>query len=140
MRDNNIGLILLLLIFTSCNLNYSVHNDIKLKAKKIDGVEYRFTNMLVHKKIGFSFFKNKSFYNEISFYGMGRMISKKTDVSDFEKRLNTKKINLLRVDSVNFSVNKNKDKIDLIYYLNLFDNKETVTFIMSKNENKWELE
>lgn len=108
----------------------------KMKKKTIEGTEYTFTNFSKYKKIGFFFLKSNKFQNNVSFFGTGKTIHKR----DFDQKLKGKKSDLILIDSVSFSINEKRDKIDLIYSLNLIDSKETVVFEMSKENDSWEIE
>lgn len=132
----HIFFVLMAFILTSCNFNYSVGTDMKMKKKTIEGTEYTFTNFSKYKKIGFFFLKSNKFQNNVSFFGTGKTIHKR----DFDQKLKGKKSDLILIDSVSFSINEKRDKIDLIYSLNLIDSKETVVFEMSKENDSWEIE
>ncbi len=131
--------LLLLFLLTSCHLNYSVGTDNKMKTKTIEGKDYIFSNLSKEKEFGFSFFKRKDYKNEISFYGLGQMISKEIDLDAIEKKMNKRNIDFIMIDSISFSINKKKTEIDLIYYFNLFESKEKVIFNLKREKNKWDL-
>ncbi|KJF43243.1 hypothetical protein LH29_13385 [Draconibacterium sediminis] len=108
--------------------------------KKINGVEYLFKN---HVKCDttITFQRNKNFHlkNKVVFWGMDKDIEIEINKSDFEKKIDFDKIEAFRIDSVSFSVNENKDKIDLIYYLDLGNKRKTVTIGLEKDNETWNL-
>lgn len=139
-KHKHLFFVLLAFILTSCSFNYSVGTDMKMKKKTIEGTEYIFTNFSKHKKIGFFFLKSNKFQNNVSFFGTGKTIHKTILKRDFDQKLKGKKSDLILIDSVSFSINEKKDNIDLIYYLNLINSRETVVFEMSKENDSWEIE
>lgn len=70
---------------------------------------------------------------------MDKEIEREINKSDFEKKVDLQKIEKLIIDSVSFSVSENKDKIDLIYYLNLGNKFQKVTIGLEKDNEIWNL-
>lgn len=110
-----------------------------MKTKNIDGIDYVFLNHSKEKEFRYSFFKRKEYNNKISFSGLGETINKEIDLEDIKKKLDARKIDFIMIDSVSFSINKKKDEVDLIYFLNLFESKEKVVFNLKRGKNKWDL-
>ena len=107
----------------------------RTKNKSIDGVDYMFANYAEYKNTQALFTKGFQLKNKISFYGMEKAINK----SDFEKKIDFDKIEGFHIDSLSFSVNDNKDKIDLIYYLDLGNKSKIVTIGLEKDNETWSL-
>ncbi|WP_186755828.1 hypothetical protein [Echinicola salinicaeni] len=127
------------LVFTACGVSYSEKNSVKIKEKNIDGVEYRFANQSKYKSVKFSFARGFMLENKISFIGLEDDIHKVIGKSDFERKINLKNTESLHIDSISFDVNKSKNKIDLLYYLNLDNQAEMVTMSLEKNKDQWTL-
>ncbi|WP_303924701.1 hypothetical protein [Draconibacterium sediminis] len=134
-----IWLTLTIIIFTSCNFSYSGKKEMRTKNKSIDGVDYMFANYAEYKNTQVLFAKGFQFKSKISFYGMEKAIEKEINKSDFEKKIDFDKIEAFHIDSVSFSVNENKDKVDLIYYLDLGNKRKMVTIGLEKDNEIWSL-
>lgn len=134
-----ISLTLTITILASCNFSYSGKKEMRTKNKTIDGTDYMFANYAEYKNTQVSFAKGFQLTNKISFYGMEKAIEKVIYKSDFEKKIDFNKIEAFHIDSVSFSVNDNKDKVDLIYYLDLGNKHKTVTIGMEKDNDNWSL-
>ena len=131
--------ILSILIFTSCNLSYSKKTEVKTVNKTIDGVDYSLENIAEYKNSEVLFAKKFELNNIIIFHGMEKAIGRIIYKSDFEDKIDFNKIKKFHIDSVSFSVNSNKDKVDLVYYLDLGNNHETVTMELGKDNGTWNL-
>ncbi len=134
-----IWLALTIIIFTSCKFSYSWKNELRTKNKSIDGVDYTFSNYTEYKNTQLLFIKGFQFKSIISFCGMEKDIGKVINKSDFEKKIDFDKIEAFHIDSVSFSVNENKDKVDLIYYLDLGNQRKMVTIGLEKDNETWSL-
>jgi hypothetical protein len=135
-----ITLTITILIITSCNISFTGKKETKTKNKMIDGVDYMFSNYAEYKNVGVSFAKGFQLKNKISFYGMEKAIVKVIYKSDFEKKIDLKLIESFHIDSVSFTVNENRDRIDLLYHLNLGDKFKTVTMSLEKDNDIWSLD
>jgi hypothetical protein len=135
-----ISLALIITIFTSCNFSYSKTTEIRTKIKLIDGVNYMFLNNAEYINTQVSIAKGFQIKNMISFYGMGEAIEKVIDKSYFEKMIDLNEIEAFHIDSISFTINENKDKVDLIYYLDLGNKSKIVTIDLKKNNENWSLD
>ncbi|WP_215225283.1 hypothetical protein [Echinicola shivajiensis] len=130
---------LITLIFTSCGVSYSEKKSIKIKEKTIDGSKYRLFNRLKFKSVKFHFAKGFMLENKISFIGLENDIHKIIDRSEFEKKVDLNSTESFQIDSVSFVVNESKDKVELLYYLNIDDQPELVTMSLEKDKDQWTL-
>ncbi len=128
-----------ILIFTSCNFSFSLEKNMTTKSKTINGVDYVFSNDYKCKNAEMFFAKEFQLENKISFFGMGKVIKKVISKSDFEKKVDFSNIEAFDIDSVSFSVNDKKDKIELIYYLNLGNKLKSVAMRLEKDNEMWNL-
>ena len=108
--------------------------------KSINGVEYLLKNYVKYNP-AITFERNKNFHlkNKVVFWGMDKEIEIEINKSDFEKKIDFDKIEAFRIDSVSFSVNENRDKVDLIYYLDLGNKRKMATIGLEKNNETWSL-
>lgn len=140
MKTKNLILIsLAIFTFTSCNFSFSENKKMQTKRKTIEGVDYMFSNYTEYKNIKVSFVEVLQLKNKISFSGMEESIEKLIYKSDFEKKIDFKNIEFIHIDSISFLVNDQKDKIDLIYYLNLGNQTKSVMFALQKDNETWNL-
>lgn len=130
---------LTMLFFTSCGVSYSEKKSIKIKEQTIKGVEYRLLNRLKFKSVKFHFAKGFMLENKISFIGLENDIHKTIDRSEFEKKVDLNSTESFQIDSVSFAVNESKDKVELLYYLNIDDQPELVTMSLEKDKDQWTL-
>lgn len=110
-----------------------------MKNKSIDGIDYMFANYAEYKNVKVLFVKEFRLKNKISFYGMDKAIKKTIYKSDFRKEVNFNRIKAFQIGSVSFTVNEEKDKVDLIYYLNLGNELKTVSMKLEKDNEDWNL-
>lgn len=135
---------LLLLAFAaimleSCAFSYSMNRDVKVETKSIDGVDYQFLADTEYKNVEIISAKNCRFTSKIYFNGMEKPINKTLSESDFGKKIDFNDIEKLAIDSVSFAINETKDKIDLLYYLDLGNKHKTVKFGLEKVGDDWNL-
>ncbi len=107
--------------------------------QSINGVEYSLSSYIEYKNVEMPNSNNFQLENKISFHGMDRVIEKVISKSDFEKKVDFKNIEKFDIESIMFSVNRNKDKIDLRYNLNLGEQKQIVTLTLQKEGEMWNL-
>lgn len=140
MKAKNLILIsLAIFTFISCSLSFSQKMEMQTKQQTIEGVDYIFSNIAEYQNAKVFFAENRQFKNKISFYGMGKSIDKEINLSDFEKKFDFKNFESIHIDSISFLVNEKKDKIDLIYYLNLDNENKKVIFALQKDNETWNL-
>ncbi|ETN96645.1 hypothetical protein [Zhouia amylolytica] len=111
----------------------------KTKIKTIDGIQYYFKNHAVYENTEAPFSENFKFKNTVFFNGLEEDICKVFSKSDFKKKINFENIDKFHIDSVSFSINKFKNKIDLIYFLDLGSQLKSITMVLEKEENTWML-
>jgi len=124
---------------SSCNINYSCHNVLDYKRKTINGNDYLFSAGIKYKNINLFGFKQRQFQVSIDFYGLGNPIHKELNIIGFEKKMDIKEINSLQLDSVTFSLNEERDNVDLSYFLNLNNTNQTVSNSLIRINDDWEL-
>ena len=130
-------LLISLFVLSSCGLNISVGNDVKMSMKTIDGIQYAFTNQSKAKNVRIFLYRNKTFTNRISFSGLDKRIEKTLSLADFEKKLSKNHPNIIRIDSVSFTLNKQHDEIDFVYYLNFGNQHQKIVFDLDLEKNDW---
>ncbi|MCK3682852.1 hypothetical protein [Maribellus sp. YY47] len=135
-----ITLSILTFILSACSFSFSKKNEIRTKNQSIDGVEYWFNNYAEYRNTQVLFVKNFQLKNRVSFYGMGQAIEKTIYKSDFEKQIDFNAVDDFQIDSVSFLINERKDKIDLIYYVNLGNQHKSVSMILQKDKDDWTLQ
>ncbi len=107
--------------------------------QSINGVEYFLSSYIDYKNVETPYSKDFQLENKISFHGMDRVIEKVIYKSDFEKKVDFKNVEKFNIESVTFTVNSNKDKIDLRYLINLGDYNKTVILTLQKDGEMWNL-
>lgn len=132
-----IALVSLLGVLSSC-ISFTSKTEVKLSRQSINGIEYTFANHATFRKVSIFFTKGFQLKNKIRFFGMGRVIEKEITQSDFERKIKFKR-RAFHIDNVSFSVNDQRDRIDLIYYLTQEDMRDTVTFVLVKEKDDWVL-
>ena len=137
---------LLSLILVSCNFSTTktewaqMSGTLPLVAKRsIDGVDYLLTDMLKYKNIATPDRKGFHIENEIVLYRIDQETDNMVCQLKFENEMDLKDIGKLSVDSVSFSINENKDKLDLKYFLNLGDQTKTVNLVLLKDGETWNI-
>jgi len=105
--------------------------------QSINGVDYHLVNMIKYHNTVTPNNKDFQLENKIRLYGMNQIIEAVIYQSDFENKIDFKNIEKLAFDSVSFSINKNKDKIDLKYFLNLGNQRKTVIFELLNDGETW---
>jgi len=129
----------LLILFTFASCSFSVGTDVKAKVRTIDGVNYGFSNITKHKKFNIFLIQGDKFDNQIDFSGLDKYINREINKADFEKKVNLDDVESIQIDSVSFDVNSDRNKVDLIYYLNLDNSNKTAVFTLLKNDDEWSL-
>jgi len=127
------------ILLNSCNFSFSKKTDLSVKAKTINGVRYFFSNNTECLDYKVLFLKQSSVKNKVFFTGMRPPIDKVITKKDFEKKTDLTNMDFFVVDSVSFTVSENLEEVDLIYFLNLGNEKKTVTMRLEKEGQDWKL-
>jgi len=132
-------IVLTAILLNSCNFSFSKTTDLKGKEKTINGVDYFFMNDVECLNFNVLFLKQSFLKTKFTFSGMGEPIQKVITKIDFEKYTDLSNIDFFVVDSVSFTVSENLEEVDLIYFLNLGNEKKTVTMKLEKEDEEWKL-
>lgn len=127
----------LLILFTFASCSFSVGTDVKVKVRTIDGINYSFSNIVRYKRLNFFLIQGDKFDNQMDFGGLDKYIKREMHKADFEKKINLDDVKSIQIDSVSFDVNSDRNKVDLIYYLNLDNSSKTAVFNLLKNNDEW---
>lgn len=136
---NLLPLAFAIFMLASCVFSYSTNRNVKVETKSIDGVDYQFLADNEFRNVEIISAKNCRFTSKIYFNGMEKPINKTLSESDFVKKIDFNDIEKLAIDSVSFAINETKDKIDLLYYLDLGNKHKTVKFGLAKVGDDWNL-
>ena len=116
---------------------FSTKKEMRTKVKTVNGINYSFTNIADYEKFKFFIIQGEQFKNQIDFSGLEKYLHKEINKSDFEKKIDLANISSIQVDSVSFEVHLEKNKVDLIYYLNLDNHTKSVVFTLLNINDKW---
>lgn len=130
---------LILVTQISCNLNYSSYSFSHDVTKVIAGKNYNLLTIGKTKSINIFGAKDNDIECFVNFSGFASPIYKEINEDDFNKKLGDAKFSSFKVDSVSFTMNDSKSKIELDYYLSLHDDKRQITFTLTNNDQEWEL-
>lgn len=134
------------LLFISCDYSKS---RIKIKTKQtktllaatysINDVEYLLKNYIDYKNTATTNGKGFQLENEFVLWEIDRVSGELIHESKFENKIDLKNIEELVIDSISFTINENKDKINLKYFLNLGDHKKMEMFELLNDGETWNI-